>query len=103
MGHYNTGGGCVIVETDDVGVTWTSVDGLLWREMPEEGWKAREVQVVSQNGGTLIGLGVDYKRFDTDKNSGLAWTFGLPSSASDQGSPPPPTPEPTPDEGCGGP
>lgn len=101
VGHYNTGQGCAISETDDVGVTWTSVDGITWRHMPEHGWKGREVQVVDQSGSTLVGLGVDWNLYYDEQNSGILWTFELPTPAEDLAPSPSPTPAPTPAAGCG--
>ena len=101
VGHYNTGQGCAIIETDDVGVTWTSVDGITWRHMPEHGWNGREIQVVDQSGSTLAGLAVDWNLYYDNKNSGILWTFELPTPADDLAPSPSPTPEPTPVAGCG--
>lgn len=101
VGHYNTGQGCALIETDDVGVTWTSVDGLTWRQMPEQGWNGREVQVMARNGRTLIGLGMDWNRFYNDESGGAVWTTALPGAAVDDAPPPGPTVEPTPGPGCG--
>ena len=100
VGHYNTVGGCAIDETNDVGVTWSSIDGIQWRQMPEKGWKAREIQVVAQNGTDLIGLGVDFKVYFNSGDSGIQWVFPLPISAEDQAPSPSPTPAPTPVQGC---
>jgi hypothetical protein len=102
VGHYNTGAGCALDETDDVGVTWTSVDGITWRQMPEKGWHAREVQVVTSVDRTLIGLGADYNVYYDSGDSGLEWTAQLPDLVDDQAPPPSPTPQATPAQGCGG-
>jgi hypothetical protein len=101
VGHYNTGQGCALIETDDVGVTWTSVDGITWRHMPERGWNGREIQVVGRSGSTLAGLGVDWNLYYDDKSSGVLWTFELPAPVEDLAPSPSPTPEPTPPVGCG--
>ena len=100
VGHYNTVGGCAIDETNDVGVTWSSIDGIQWRQMPEKGWKAREIQVLAQNGTDLVGLGVDFKVYFDNGDSGIQWVFPLPIPAEDQAPPPSPTPAPTPLQGC---
>jgi hypothetical protein len=99
VGHYNLGAGCALDETDDVGVTWTSVDGLLWRHMPEKGWKGHEVQVVGESGSSLVGLGVD-RTYDYG-DGGRLWTAPLPGPPKDLAPQPSPTPEPTPALGCG--
>jgi hypothetical protein len=101
VGHYNVGEGCALIETDDVGVTWTSVDGLAWRQMPEDGWQGREVSVLGQVDGTLIGLGVDWNEFyDGDGDSGTLWTAPLPAAATDTAPIPSPGAQPEPSPGC---
>lgn len=101
VGHYNTGTGCALIETDDVGVTWTSVDGITWRHMPEKGWNGREVNVVVQSGTTLVGMGTDWNRFYDNKDAGTLWAFDLPIAAEDLAPAPSTTPEPTSAPGCG--
>ena len=98
-GHYNLGQGCALDETQDVGVTWTSVDGIIWRQMSEKGWKGREIQVVGLSGQTLAGLGVDLTQ-DFGQGGSL-WTAGLPKPPQDLAPSPSPTPAPTPIAGCG--
>ena len=80
-------------------MTWTSVDGVLWRQMPRKGWKGHEVQVVGQSGSTLVGFGVDWA-FDYG-DGGSLWIAGLPGPPQDLAPAPSPTPKPTPAAGCG--
>lgn len=102
VGHYNSGGGCAIDETENVGVTWTSVDGITWRQMPEDGWLGREVEVLGLIGRTLVGVGIDWNLLYNEDggDNGLAWTADIPQSAQDDLPPPAPTPEPTAPPGC---
>jgi hypothetical protein len=100
VGHYNTVGGCAIDETNDVGVTWSSVDGVQWRQMPVKGWKAREIQFLAQDGTDLVGLGVDFNVYFDNGDSGIEWVFPLPIPAEDLAPSPSPTPSPTPIQGC---
>jgi hypothetical protein len=97
-GHYNTGSGCVIDDMQDVGVTWSSVDGLVWRQVAKSGWDGREVLALGLMGPRLIGLGVDWLRNEGDQ--GMVWTADLPASAQDTLPAPTPAPSPTPAGGC---
>lgn len=101
VGHYNLTGGCTIDETEDIGVTWTSVDGSTWREMPQDGWQGREVTSLARIDRTLAGVGLDWVKFYDGADSGMAWTATLPPTATDNAPPPAPTPAPTPPVGCG--
>jgi hypothetical protein len=103
VGHYNLTGGCALDETEDVGVTWTSVDGSTWREMASDGWQGREVTSVARIGRTLAGVGLDWIKLYDGTDSGMAWTATLPASATDNAPLPAPTPAPTPPTGCDGP
>ncbi|MEO6349635.1 MAG: hypothetical protein ABIP53_03200 [Candidatus Limnocylindrales bacterium] len=103
VGSYNLAGGCAIDETENVGTTWTSVDGLKWRQLSDEGWVARQVQALGLIGRTLVGVGLDWNLIYSDPvgDSGRAWTADLPESATDDAPAPQPTPEPTPLVDCG--
>jgi hypothetical protein len=98
VGHFYPGGGCAIAEDEAWGTTWTSVDGTIWRQMPEAGWHHREIDLLRRLGRTLIGIGIDWTR---DGANGSIWTVDLPSRAV-AGPAPDPTPTPAP-QGCGGP
>jgi hypothetical protein len=102
VGYYNLAGGCAVDETENVGVTWTSVDGLTWRQMSQEGWVGREVDVLGLIGRTLVGVGIDWNLLYAEEggNSGLVWTADLPASAQDDLPPPSPAPEPTAPPDC---
>ena len=102
VGYYNVGQGCALIETDDVGVTWTSVDGSVWRQMPEDGWMGREIHALALNGRTLIGLGIDWnEHYDGAGDSGVLWTAELPEAALDEAPLPSPAPTPEPGGSCG--
>jgi hypothetical protein len=103
VGSYNLAGGCAIDETENVGTTWTSADGLKWRELSSPGWVARQIQALGFSGRTLVGVGIDWnlKYSEPPGDSGRAWTADLPDSATDDAPPPAPTPEPTPLPDCG--
>jgi hypothetical protein len=103
VGSYNLAGGCAIDETENVGTTWTSVDGLKWRQLSDEGWVARQIQALGVSGRTLVGIGVDWNLIYSEPvgDSGRAWTADLPETASDDAEAPAPTPEPTPLVDCG--
>jgi hypothetical protein len=103
VGSYNLAGGCAIDETENVGTTWTSVDGLKWRQLSDEGWVARQIQALGVSGRTLIGVGIDWNLIYSEPvgDSGRAWTADLPEAASDDAPAPAPTPEPTPLVDCG--
>jgi hypothetical protein len=103
VGSYNLAGGCAIDETENVGTTWTSADGIKWRELSSDGWVARQVQALGVLGRTLVGVGIDWNLAFSEPvgDSGRAWTADLPESATDDAPPPAPTPEPTPLVDCG--
>jgi hypothetical protein len=103
VGHQIGAGGCAVDETENIGVTWTSLDGLVWRQMPNEGWLGREVEVLGVTGRTLVGVGIDWNQLYSEVvgESGLVWTSALPSEAHDDAPPPEPTPVPTPPGDCG--
>jgi hypothetical protein len=103
VGHNYPADGCAVDETENVGVTWTSVDGLKWRQMPaEEGWLGRWAEVLGLTGRTLVGVGIDWNLVYSDPNgdSGVAWTADLPAATQDDAPPPEPAPEPTPSGDC---
>ena len=97
-GRYILGSGCAYSEEDVVGVTWTSVDGSVWRQMPEKGFKGKVVQALSLAGRTLIGLGVDYNKLVDGEDDAMIWASELPDVALD---PNPPISPPTHPAGAG--
>jgi hypothetical protein len=89
--------GCVLDPTQRRALTWTSVDGKIWREMPERGWLGKEIDQLFITGRTLLGVGIIWM---DDPGSGAVWRAQLPTIASDNAPPPGPLPNPGP-QGCG--
>jgi hypothetical protein len=89
--------GCAIDPAQRRALTFTSVDGKVWREMSEKGWKGREIDQLLINGRTLIGVGIDWRN---DLPSADVWNAQLPALATDNAPPPPPPDNPGPG-GCG--
>jgi len=79
--------GCVIDPAQRVALTWTSVDGKIWRKMSTKGWLGREIDQLLISDRTLFGIGIDWSH---DTPSGVVWRAQLPTVASDTA--PPPTP-----------
>ncbi len=93
VGWYSTRrDGCVLGDNSTKGVTWTSSDGSVWREMADNGWKAKQVDLLRRDGRTLFGLGLDYTT--NGQGPGAVWTALLPGSSQDINPPPayPPPP-----------
>lgn len=86
VGWYSTRrDGCVLADNTMKGVTWTSSDGSSWREMPNNGWRARQVEMLRRDGRTLFGLGLDYTK---SQATGAVWTAQLPATSQDVNPPP---------------
>ena len=83
--------GCVVDPAQSRVLTWTSVDGHVWREMPEQGGLGREIDQLFVSGRTLIGVGVDWL---DSSSSGIVWHAPLPNVASDNAPPPSPIDKP---------
>ena len=88
--------GCVIDPTQRRALTWTTVDGHIWREMPEKGWLGREIDQLFISGRTLFGVGIDWS---ANSSSGVVWRAQLPAVASDNAPPPGPISKPG-GQGC---
>jgi hypothetical protein len=102
VGWYNTGQGCALSEEDDVAETWTSVDGLAWRQMPEQGWNAREIGTLLVTGRTALALGIDWTLWTNEgAPNALVLTAELPPIAQDEGQAPEAMADVTNPEGCG--
>jgi hypothetical protein len=84
--------GCVIDPAQERALTWTSVDGSVWRKMSATGWTGREIDQLFITGRTLFGIGIDWS--SNDVPAGVVWTAPLPNVASDTAPPPPPPPAP---------
>lgn len=99
VGYYNTGTGCAISETDNVGQTWTSTDGNVWSLVDE--FKSGEwIETLRRRNRTLIGIGLSYRDGDA---VGTTWTARLPDTLTQPVPTPSPSPTPSPtSEGCGG-
>ena len=88
VGFRNTSLGCVSEDKDNIGETWTSSDGRLWRQMPEETqFKGASIQAAFVRGRTLIGLGLDSS---VKPATSVVWTAPLAAASSAAG----PTPTP---------
>lgn len=93
-GSTTSGGGCVVVQTDVIGETWTSGDGSTWQSMAKSGLaKGSAVAGLIPGGSSLIGVGVGLRR--PDGTAPVTWTATIA---------PPPTiaPKPTPTPAPGG-
>ncbi len=94
-GSTTSGGGCVRVQNDVIGETWTSGDGSTWRSMTKSGLaKGSDVAGLIPDASTLIGVGVALRR--PDGTAPVAWTATI---APPPGVAPKPTPTPAPG-GC---
>ncbi len=98
-GFRNTSQGCVAEEKDNIGETWTSSDGRLWRQMPEDPqFKGAAIQTMLIRDRTLIGIGLDWN----PKASGsVVWTAPLPATSIAAGPTPVPSQKSVPVVGCG--
>ena len=85
--------GCAIDESQIVGQTWTSVDGLDWTKMKQQ-WTGRWLNALFDLGSTVVGVGQAHQ----DGEFGYVRTADLPPT----GRPATPTavPTPTPNPGC---
>lgn len=88
--------GCVINPAQGHSLTWTSVDGDIWRNLSGKGVLGREIDELFISGRTLLGVGIDWSH---DQPSGAVWRAQLPNVASDNAPPPIPLPKPG-REGC---
>jgi hypothetical protein len=97
-GFRNTSQGCVAVDKDNIGETWTSADGRLWRQMPEDPqFKGAAIQAMLIRDGTLIGIGLDWNAKATGS---VVWTAPLPTASTAAGPTPVPSQKPV-SVGCG--
>ena len=98
VGHYYPNStGCALDESEAVGLTWTSPDGLLWRRQSEDGWQGQFIQQLRRYNRTLIGIGIDWS--SADEGVAAVWSADLPHSSSDAG--PVPSNPPLKNNGCG--
>ena len=88
--------GCVLDPEQRLAMTWTSVDGQVWRKMSTKGWLGREIDHLFITGRTLYGVGINWSN---DTPSGEVWTAPLPTIATDTAPPPGPIAPPGP-QGC---
>lgn len=100
VGFRNTSLGCVSEDKDNIGETWTSSDGQLWRQMPEEAqFKGASILTGFVRDRTLIGLGLDW---NVKPAPGVVWTAPLAAASSAAGPTPTPAPSKQPGTvGCG--
>jgi hypothetical protein len=99
VGFRNTSLGCVSEDKDNIGETWTSSDGRLWRQMPEEPqFKGATIQTVFVRDRTLIGLGLDSS---VKPAPSVVWTAQLPAASTAAGPTPVPSEKPVSGGGCG--
>ena len=90
--------GCVVDPAQEKALTWTSVDGKVWRKMPTgTQWLGREIDQLFVSGRTLLGIGIDW--LPDDVPAGVVWTAPLPNVASDTAPPPDPITPPS-NQGC---
>ncbi len=94
-------GGCVALEWEIFGETWTSSDGRTWRQMPEQPFFNRaSIRMLLVRGRTLIGLGLTLPPEKAPKST--AWTAKLPEVSVSSATVPVQTPAPaTGSSGCG--
>ena len=83
--------GCVIDPAQRLALTWTSVDGKIWRQMSTQGWLGREIDQLFISDRTLFGVGINWSN---DTPSGVVWRAQLPTVATDTAPPPPPVSKP---------
>jgi hypothetical protein len=88
--------GCAIDESEIVGQTWTSVDGLDWHRMKMT-WTGRWLNALFDLGSTLVGVGEAHETSEF----GFVRSADLPAGALAAGPPPTPAPTATPNQGCG--
>ena len=88
--------GCAIDESEIVGQTWTSVDGLDWHKMKMT-WTGRWMNALFDMGATLVGVGQAHETTEF----GFVRTAELPAGPLAAAPPPTPAPTATPNEGCG--
>jgi len=99
VGFRNTSLGCVSEAKDNIGDTWTSSDGRLWRQMPEEAqFKGAAIQAAFVRNRTLIGLGLDW---NVKPAPAVVWTAQLPAASTAAGPTPVPSEKPVSGGGCG--
>ena len=94
-GSTTTGGGCVVVQQDVVGETWTSGDGSTWQSMSTSGLaKGSAIAGLISEGSSLIGVGVGLR--SQDGTAPVTWAATI---TPPPGNAPKPTPTPAPG-GC---
>ncbi len=94
-GSTSSGGGCVLVQKDIIGETWTSEDGSTWRSMPASGLKkGSAVTGLIPEGSELIGVGLGLRGEDGTASETWTATIAAPPVIA-----PKPTPRPAPG-GC---
>jgi hypothetical protein len=87
--------GCVIDESQVVGQTWTSVDGLDWHKMKLD-WTGRWLNALFTLDRTLVGVGQAHETTEF----GFVRTAQVPGGTLASGPAPTPVPTPTPNKGC---
>ena len=65
---------------DEQGLTFASIDGLRWLQMPTQGWDGKDVGQLRRYNRTLIGIGQDFSGPDFNAE-GAVWTAPLPQAA----------------------
>ena len=90
--------GCVLDPTQRRALTFTSVDGQVWRTKSTKGWLGQEIDQLFVSGRTLFGVGIDWS--NEASSAGMVWRAQLPVVATDNAPPPGPIAKPGP-EGCG--
>jgi hypothetical protein len=99
VGFRNTSQSCVALDKDNIGETWTSSDGRLWRQMPEAPqFKGAAIQMAFVRDRTLIGLGLDW---NVKPAPSVVWTAQLPAASTAAGPTPIPSEKPVSSGGCG--
>jgi hypothetical protein len=89
VGWTQVKGGCVRLQSDVAGITWTSADGSTWRRMSPPMSTGTTVNGLIPVNGTLVGLGL--RAPDPGDVEPVTWTASI---APADGGTPAPTPKP---------
>jgi hypothetical protein len=64
---------CAVEESDVLQNTWVSADGATWIQMPDEGWRGREIDFLVSDGVSVVGPGIDWRLVEGDTGFPGGW------------------------------